>query len=284
MKKKLNDKQWRVFNQKVVDISGPMAFICYFTFLVLYVAMSVEGRGTDLIYFAGERALDRMCNRLVQSDAHSVRSVQDIHNYLTKEFHDSIYSPGASSIFFTEQMIMVGKVRIMTQRSGTGNCTKGPDFFHRGLQASLVCYDHDVNRKDVHQSYGGADCTRPGQDNCVYKYINNEKKNTTTVYHIMSFGTYEEGTGFATYLPNRNATELDSPLTVAKTAKAELEMLESNDFIDARTRVMFVDVNMYNTNLQVLFNVRFSAEFPLSGGIFSECSCYTMTKVLVSAR
>ena len=72
--------------------------------------------------------------------------------------------------------------------------------------------------------------------------------------------------GFSTVLSPNNASQ----------AKMQILELAANGFIDRQTRVVWLDMHLFNPTLDTLCDARISLEFPVSGGVYAHCSSYVV--------
>eukprot|EP00003_Mantamonas_plastica_P021387 TRINITY_DN3460_c2_g1_i10.p1 TRINITY_DN3460_c2_g1~~TRINITY_DN3460_c2_g1_i10.p1 ORF type:complete len:1834 (-),score=807.04 TRINITY_DN3460_c2_g1_i10:148-5649(-) len=104
--------------------------------------------------------------------------------------------------------------------------------------------------------YSGFDSTIESTDafgpNLMFKHRND------LGYQLSAgtFGLYPSG-GFVQDIPA--SANINTSLTI-------LENLESNNWIDKQTRVVIVDISLYNPNINTLATARFFNEFPSTGG------------------
>ena len=69
-----------------------------------------------------------------------------------------------------------------------------------------------------------------------------------------------------------------------KIAEEQLKILKQNLWLDRGTRVVFLDLTVYNGNINLFCQIKLTVEFPASGGTVASKSFSTVKLIRVSPR
>lgn len=69
-----------------------------------------------------------------------------------------------------------------------------------------------------------------------------------------------------------------------ETAREQLSILKENLWLDRGTRVVFLDLTVYNGNINLFCQIKLTVEFPASGGTVASKSFSTVKLIRVSPR
>lgn len=207
-----------------------------------------------------------------------IANAQDLFAWLRGPFLALSYPesemPNEELVF--ESNRVVGGIRIGQLRVLKANCSsRVTTYFSSALlssdtstsssssSSSLYCYGSTSN--GAFQSQDESSEPFGGQDGTAFQFaghngtstLSERKKRFSSMNSATSGSDTLPSPAFSVILPRVNVTQ----------ASRVLQWLENDHYVDSSTRVLMVDVNLYNVMLQYVLVLRFVFEFPSGGGV-----------------
>lgn len=238
-------------HDSVVRVS--IAELCMFVISLICMMVYTFGRRSETEYFftSVHRGIftenDSNGDRITFND---ISTKADFWTYMKNEFINAVYweewyngdTPFPYQGFVFGESKLLGLPQMRQLRVKEGMCRVHDQF------AELIseCYDSYTKAGEDKDSIGGIE-GKP------YQWASEDE--TGYGGHRGEVAKYG-GSGYIVDL----ATTKNETLTI-------LEELQDNLWLDRSSRVVLIDVNLYNANLNLFLIIRLAAEFPPSGGV-----------------
>jgi len=251
----------------------------YAIFMFFFTLNTIDGLG-DPSPFA---FTNRLVSTLGFTKFHLITDVAGLETWIGDLFLDGIYSPNFEAagsetgpvdpeltVGASSGWVMQGPVRIAQLRSKTYNCKADMHSFvksfpYRCTHSRKLTYfnsEFDVDTEDT-DSFRGFDF-----DSLEHvPAVDYQRKS-------MLYSSFETPARH-TFPAPAYAVLVDSHQAKA-TARAQIEGLVTNRYLDRHTNALFIDLSVYNYEVDVTTWVRVSAEFNAGGGV--DCR-YTLLPV-----
>jgi Polycystin domain/Ankyrin repeats (3 copies) len=161
--------------------------------------------------------------------------------------------------YIAEQIRLVGTVRLRQQRSRVDSCDVNPSKLNA---IATLCFTDAWNEQDK-SAYTISDSSR--QHGFSFEH------NDAEMWTWGRAAWYREG-GYTLQMP------WPSDTNARNNASDILSFLENANWIDAATRVVFVEMTGFNPNENFFVYIKMTVEFPLTGGIVPS-STISVTKL-----
>ncbi|KAL5005145.1 hypothetical protein ScPMuIL_018601 [Solemya velum] len=252
---------------KVFDTINDMVYYFTYLFIVLFI---VHGhRPVTAAYLCNSALENALFNPLDSSDNLVLEGVSTatsfweyIHGKIVPNLA-SMANPDTSVVTATSNFILVGPYRFRQLRVIEGSCYL-PHQRHFGELANLECLPPYWQKGEDTLCYNGtwsAACSTPPASKGPWQYQTGWE--LQTLPYIGTYGTYSGG-GYVVEVP----TGLDQSRTV-------LESIQNSDWIDDRTRVIFLEFTLYNPNVDLFSVFLILFEFPNTGSINPSYKIFT---------
>lgn len=213
---------------------------------------------------------------------HRIASAKELFAWLQGPFLALSYPSSSSSAAGENDLIfqnnrVVGGIRIGQLRVKKSNCTSRiTSYFSSALAPTnsssdsntLYCYGSKSgdfqggsgdDEDELQDTFGGS----AGES---FPFAGQNGTDTALERSAQFSSMADTGAGGSGVFP-APAFSVVLPRANAARASQILSWLESDAYIDQQTRVVMLDVNLYNVMLQYILVVRFVFEFPSSGGV-----------------
>jgi hypothetical protein len=225
--------------------------------MVIVGALTTTGFDSQQLRFDNHITDKFIDEEFDQSDAHVRKTFFDIAT--VEEFWQWANGPLAGGLYPDTEKIddvssIVGSIRIRQVRAKPGKCKNSIGVPERALPSVGCLKDFVDGQNDIQTEPFG-----PG-NKYIYHYDNNEMVEYKVSGDRYWNYKYRKG-GYHVYLPGNNATR----------GIEMLKELQADEFISVKngTRLILIDFNIFNPNIDRVVSLRLMVEFWVGGGAHS---------------
>ncbi|KAF0739748.1 hypothetical protein Ae201684_004641 [Aphanomyces euteiches] len=245
----------------------------YVLLIVLFVVVTMHGRYDDTPYKATLNMMSQLQDKPWPARVTSVPktfddsdSIEELHKYLQGNFYDVVYAAGSfdrdtrfpvGSTYGGRGTIggygeLWGPIRIGQLRVASQEC-KGilADTF---LQNESMCFPEYSHATESRAPFG-----------LEMSYLPDTNATNDPVF-ISHSGRFYPGPTFNLYLPNQESENCDFATFHGCQVYDGLKAIEETKFFDRATRIIFLDMTVYNRNFRMVTLVRLYWELLPTGG------------------
>nr|AKN21727.1 PKD2-1 [Schmidtea mediterranea] len=244
-------------SNKVVFLKTALReLVTYLVFLIFLMMVAYGTRSENLYYLT-----TAMSNILITSNFNGITAMDSFWNWINIDFVNALYwntwynsmtyLPLNEREFIHYENKLVGVPQIRQLRIGSNTC-QIPSFFKNSMSN---CYG-DYSFSNLNKSDFGI------SNSTAWSYT--PPNSTYSSSFSATFATYDDG-GFIQVL-SRNSLETISILS----------NLQNNLWLDHGTRAVFIDLTVYNANVNLYCVIKLIFEFPPTGGIIPSSQFRTL--------
>eukprot|EP00753_Platysulcus_tardus_P011649 PLAT3302.42.p1 GENE.PLAT3302.42~~PLAT3302.42.p1 ORF type:complete len:759 (+),score=391.94 PLAT3302.42:40-2316(+) len=257
---------------KVAARSKVRSMVNYIIFLTVFTIAAVRDRNNQDLYYFGEQLLAQLTDTEIADSIvpnhlktyMDVGAVEEIWMFLRDPLYRTLYTSnsydGDDSFggdgergLLSGQIWLLGGVRISQVRTAPIPCQLPPQL----LGKKFTCY------------------AAPRGDGSDQPSAYGDRKSAGFVPVTVDEPDYTTLARRTTYPPPNFVVELP-PREANGTVAATLAALEEAQWINRGSRVVYVDINAYNANLDYMCLVRLAMELPTAGGVIVSSSYETL--------
>ncbi|KAJ8535319.1 hypothetical protein ON010_g13420 [Phytophthora cinnamomi] len=195
-----------------------------------------------------------------------IASAQEFYDWLEGPFLSIAYTSDAVPTLTTNRII--GGIRIGQLRVEKFNCSSRVTTFFNWTQDYTAFYCYGSSDGDFSLDYEASDPIQVENSNVyTFKGLNDTDTDTerSAYFSTMSVSSAQfslPAPAYSVVLPRSNEVQ----------ATSILNALNLNGYIDGQTRVVMLDMSMFNAMLRHIVALRFLVELPASGGTIASLS------------
>jgi len=241
-------------DQFVQDTFAFLRFVSVFTIIML-----LNRRNNSMVFTWGKN----LKNQLEPSSFKDITEVNGLWDYLEQDlgpvaasmrhYNNDLKSPFDVGVILEFNKIL-GGVRIRQVRGTSEPCTIGPLAPQAMTKIIPQCYTYDP------KSPGMAPLTKYDAllgTTTAYNFKTDSDMGTHSTYSKMLTSDWYPGSGYEQIIPSSNISQ----------ATEYISSLRRQGWTDDLTRALFVEMNLYNPNINRFSVVNIMFEFPLHGGV-----------------